>query len=89
MEGPTSLIRFLGIGIDSQAMEYHLPDEKLLALKEAVSLVFGKHKIQLRELQSLLGKLNFACRVMPMGRVFVRGSLSPWLGYVPLGILFI
>lgn len=69
-EGPTSSIKFLGIVIDSQAMECHLPEDKLLSLKEEVRLVFGKHKIQLRELQSLLGKLNFACRIMLMGRVF-------------------
>lgn len=71
-EGPTSLIKFLGIVIDSQAMECCLPDDKLLALKEEVSLAFGKHKMQLRELQSLQCKLNFACRIMPMGRVFRR-----------------
>ncbi|KAM3936164.1 uncharacterized protein RB166_003282 [Leptodactylus fuscus] len=29
-------------------------------------------KLRLRELQSLLCKLNFACRIMPMGRVFSR-----------------
>lgn len=75
-EGPTSSIKFLGIVIDSQAMECHLPDDKLLSLKEEVRLVFGKHKIQLRELQSLLGKLNFACRIMPMGRVFFFWKLS-------------
>lgn len=28
--------------------------------------------IQLRDLKSLLGKLNFACRIIPMGRIFCR-----------------
>lgn len=70
MEGPTSSIKFLGIEIDSWAMECRLPDNKLHALKEEVRLTSGKHKIQLRELQWLLGKLNFACQIMPMGRVF-------------------
>lgn len=69
-EGPTSVIKFLGIEIDSRAMECHLADDKLDGLKEEVRLASGKHKIQLRELQSLLGKLNFACHIIPMGRVF-------------------
>lgn len=29
-------------------------------------------KVQLRQMQSLLGKLNFACRIIPMGMVFCR-----------------
>lgn len=27
-------------------------------------------KVRVRELQSLLGKLNFACRIIPMDRIF-------------------
>lgn len=37
-EGPTSSIKFLGIEIDSQAMECCLPDDKLYALKDEVCL---------------------------------------------------
>lgn len=46
----TSVIKFLGIEIDSWAMECHLPDDKLDGLKEEVRLASEKHKIQLREL---------------------------------------
>lgn len=31
-----------------------------------------RSKVKLWDLQSLLGKLNFACRIMPMGRVFCK-----------------
>lgn len=34
--------------------------------------ILGLQKIQLQKPQSLLGKLNFACRIIPMGRVFCR-----------------
>ncbi|KAM3936678.1 uncharacterized protein RB166_018784 [Leptodactylus fuscus] len=53
-------------------MECRLPEDKLLALRREVDCAAGLRKITLRDLQSLLGKLNFACRIMPMGRVFCR-----------------
>lgn len=71
-EGPTSTIVFLGIEIDSMGMECRLPVDKLENLKAEVRGTIGKRKVQLRQLQSLLGKLNFACRIMPMGRAFCR-----------------
>lgn len=69
-EGPVEVIKFLGIEIDSRPMACRLPYDKLHALQEAVRLATRKHKIQLHELQSLIGKLNFACCSMPMGKVF-------------------
>lgn len=71
-EGPTALITFLGIEIDSIRMECRLPRDKLEKLKEEVRGTIGVRKLQLRQLQSLLGKLNFACRIIPMGRIFCR-----------------
>ena len=71
-EGPTTVLSFLGIVVDSEAMECRLPEDKLGALRAEIEGVLGLRKIQLRSLQSLLGKLNFACRIMPMGRVFCR-----------------
>lgn len=63
---------FLGITIDSVAMECRLPGDKLLALRREVTHLAGKQKVRLRELHSLLGKLNFACRIILMGRIFCR-----------------
>ncbi|KAM4013494.1 LOW QUALITY PROTEIN: uncharacterized protein ACNLHF_003571 [Anomaloglossus baeobatrachus] len=70
--GPTTCISFLGIVIDSVAWEVRLPEEKVNGLKDEVARARRVKKLQLREVQSLLGKLNFACRVMPMGRIFLR-----------------
>lgn len=71
-EGPCSVITFLGIVLDSDAMECRLPEEKLEDLRKEVAGLIGLKKVQLRRLQSVLGKLNFACRILPMGRVFSR-----------------
>ncbi|XP_077342712.1 uncharacterized protein LOC143987679 [Lithobates pipiens] len=83
-ERPTTVISFLGIVLDSEAMECLLPEDKLEALKGEVRGLVGMRKVQLRTLQSVLGKLNFACRIIPMGRVFSRrlaastgGAVSP------------
>lgn len=51
-------------------MECCLPADKLHALQAEIRSVVGLRKIQLRQLQSLFGKSNFACRILPMGRVF-------------------
>lgn len=47
-----------------------MPEDKLLHLLESVRLVRRAKKVQLHQLQSLLGKLNFVCRIITMGRVF-------------------
>ncbi|CAJ0956117.1 unnamed protein product [Ranitomeya imitator] len=74
--GPVTVLNFLGIEIDTVAMECRLPADKLTELRQDVVNPIGLKKINLRSLQSLLGKLNFACRIMPMGRAFCRRRLS-------------
>ncbi|KAM3924714.1 uncharacterized protein RB166_008052 [Leptodactylus fuscus] len=53
-------------------MECRLPEDKLVQLRREVQGACGRKKLRLQELQSLLGKLNFACRILAMGRVFCR-----------------
>ncbi|KAM4048977.1 uncharacterized protein ACNLHF_027451 [Anomaloglossus baeobatrachus] len=53
-------------------MECRLPAEKVRDLRTAVTGVKAAKKVRLKAVQSLLGKLNFACRIVPMGRVFAR-----------------
>ncbi|KAM8945646.1 uncharacterized protein RCH25_048954 [Pelodytes ibericus] len=71
-EGPVTCLCFLGIELDSVAGECRLPMDKLIGLRADISAAMGLRKIRLQQLQSLLGKLNFACKIMPMGRVFNR-----------------
>ncbi|CAJ0927860.1 unnamed protein product [Ranitomeya imitator] len=70
--GPVSVITFLGIEIDSVAMEFRLPKEKIDKLLDLISGCISVGKVTLTQMQSLLGSLNFACRVMPAGRIFSR-----------------
>lgn len=69
---PTHRIEFLGITIDSLAMEFFLPDSKIIRLKLLLHKLLSAKKTTLRDLQSLLGMLVFTSRVIPMGRVFTK-----------------
>ncbi|KAM4652049.1 uncharacterized protein O3C94_014384 [Discoglossus pictus] len=53
-------------------MECRLPLDKVVDLCNTVGKVLLAKKVTLRVMQSLLGKLNFACRIIPMGRIFSR-----------------
>ena len=72
LEGPTTCLTFLGILIDSSCMETSLPDDKLQALLTELQSWSSRNKCLKRELLSLIGKLNFACRIIPAGRIFLR-----------------
>lgn len=71
MEGPASEVKFLGIVLDSVAMECRLPLDKVQDLLLVVGQVRRAKKVRLRQVQSLLGKLNLTCRIIPMAEYFV------------------
>ena len=63
---------FLGIELDAIAMEARLPLDNVLKIKNSLSEMRVRRKVTLRELQLLIGLLNFAyCDVQP-GRTFLR-----------------
>jgi hypothetical protein len=72
-EGPITCLTFLGIELDTIAMEARLGAPRLAELQQLLR-VWGdaKHECTLKELQSLTGKLNFACGVVRRGRAYLR-----------------
>ena len=70
----TTCLTFLGIEIDTQAMELRLPAEKLARVRQTVSEWLGRKAARRRELESLVGILQHASKVVIMrpGRRFVR-----------------
>ena len=76
LEGLTTSLVFLGILIDTTRMETALPDQKLVELLSELQLWFSCKKWWKRELLSLIGKLNFACRIIPAGRIFLRRPIN-------------
>ena len=76
LEGPTTRLVFLGILIDTARMETSLPDEKLHEILAELQSWSSCKKCRKRDLLSLIGKLNFACRIIPAGRIFLRRLIN-------------
>ena len=71
--GPATTITLLGIELDAVASELRLPREKLMKLRKMVARWRTRKACTKRELQSLAGHLNHACKVVRPGRRFLRG----------------
>ena len=69
---PTTELVFLGIVLDTERLESRLPDDKKQDLLQLLTEMSTKERCTLKELQRLLGKLNFASRVVVPGRTFTR-----------------
>ena len=68
----TTCITFMGLELDSAKMEARLPQDKLTNLRSLLKTHSLKRTIKLKDLQSLLGLLNFCCKVVVPGRCFLR-----------------
>ena len=82
VEGPTTIIKFLGLEVNTEEMLIKLPMDKLLDLRSCIDeiLKMESKKIKLKHLQSLIGKLNFACRAIVPGRAFCRRLIDATIG---------
>ena len=69
---PSTTVILHGIEVDTLKMETRLPQDKVKAAKESIEKMYRRKKVKLKELQSLIGTLNFACRVVVSGRTFLR-----------------
>ena len=66
--GPVTKIILLGVELDSELLQLRLPQEKLDKLRELVAKWRKRRGCTKRELQSLAGHLNHACKVIRPGR---------------------
>ena len=70
--GPSTVLPFLGIELDSATMELCLPADKLHNLQSLIKSWQGRKSCTKRELLSLIGHLQHAGKVVKPGRTFVR-----------------
>ena len=75
-EGPSTCLEFLGIEVDTIAMELRLPLSKLSRLQALIRKWCPRKVCQKKELQRLAGHLCHACRVVRPGRRFLRGVFA-------------
>ena len=75
-EKTSPVLTLAGIELDCLQYEARLSQEKVDKCIEGIKNVQGRNKITLRDLQSLIGLLNFACSVIVPGRVFLRQMIN-------------
>lgn len=76
MEGPTKVITFLGVTLDSELLVASLPLKKLVRIRQTIHLFVRSPVCSKKELQSLLWVLNHTMRIIPQGRAFVSRLLA-------------
>ena len=69
---PTQVIEFVGITIDVNHRESRLPQDKIEKCKRLLTLYQQTNRCSVKDMQSLIGVLNFACSVIMPGRAFLR-----------------
>ena len=74
-EGPSSVITFLGITIDTNSQELRLPKEKLKRLLDTLTQWEQRKSCTHKELESLIGSLQHACTVIQPGRTFMQNVI--------------
>ena len=72
VEGPSSCLVVLGIEVDTVHWVMRLPDAKVQEYQQSINEWTAHRAVILRDLDSLLGKLFFASRIVRQGRTFLR-----------------
>ena len=78
--GPAQQQIFVGILIDSVAMQVRLDPQKLTLVRSKLATFKHKRSALCREVQSLAGLLNWVCKVVYGGRTFLRRILDTFQG---------
>ena len=75
-DGPTTCLVFLGIEINTSTFMLRLPTDKLQRLQALLEEWGDRKSCSRKELESLIGLLNHACKVVRSGRSFLRRMID-------------
>ena len=75
-DGPTTCLTYLGIEVDTAAGQLRLPEDKLRRIKALLHDWGARRTCTRKELESLIGLLNHACKVVRSGRSFLRRMID-------------
>lgn len=75
-EGPSMVLLFLCILLDTERIELRLPFEKLIHLRSLIRQWKGRKSCRKRQLLSLIRQLQYACRDMQAGCSFLRHLIN-------------
>ena len=73
---PSLVVTFLGIVIDTVKRNLSVPTEKLNDILLHLNSFANKRKARKREVEKLVGRLNFAAKVVRGGRTFLRRMID-------------
>ena len=76
VDGPATSLTFLGLELDSVQQQIRLPPTKLDEILTELHDWSHRTKATKRSLLSLIGKLSFAARAVPAGRLFLRRLIT-------------
>ena len=71
IEGPSEILTFLGITLDTHSLEARLPPSKLQRIRNEVKVWLKKKNATKKSILSLVGLLQHATKVVKPGRTFV------------------
>ena len=75
-EGPSTILAFLGILLDTELFQLRLPVEKLERLRDMVHVWQARKSCTRKDLESFVGHLAHAATVIRPGRIFLRSLFS-------------
>ena len=75
-EGPSTVMTVLGIELDFLALQARLPKEKVDRISSLIDEWLCKRHWKRKNLESLTGNLQHACKVVPQGRTFLRRMIN-------------
>ena len=76
LEWPSTCMTVLGIELDSLTLQARLPREKFDRIAALLETWSAKKHSTRKELESLIGNLQHACKVIPQGRTFLRRMIN-------------
>ena len=77
---PTTNITFLGYKIDTIAMEVAIPTEKIESYENDIQILLQATGATLRDIRSIVGKLQFVTNVINRGKCFLRRLIDLTVG---------
>lgn len=80
---PCQNITFIGLSLDSLQARASLSQDRVMAIKESLSLFRRGNIVTLRQCQRLLGLMASSVVVIPLGRLYMRG-LQRWVASLGL-----
>lgn len=70
--GPTTVLTFLGLVIDTDLMLIRVPEVKIQKIKSHLINLMSVKKIRLNVFESMLGLMAFCAKAIPSARAFLR-----------------